>query len=480
MENLGCPNMLGTNLSPAESGVSMALRGSPQILDDSLEPLARGSCWSCDVEPGIGPLAQACLLDTKEELGLPSLSTAGSSRRQCWSQELDQLRERQAQLKEQLCACAQELGVVRRHEQRLQEANKELQEQLRVQEAKVEQLRSTLATRGAHQGQELRRREQELGRLKDRLGQVMMDKRDRRTNMDILNPLSRANGRRATWKTGKALGKREEELYRSLLGTQEKQMAVLAVENAELQLALEQLGHDFQGLLPPGQDGDPKLDSTHLADVIWELWGCLKARVEALGSWAVAGAPPGLGGADGELPVISVTDHDKEIARLRAEIEESRSLIAWQQQCLQRQQFEAERALLLKHQFLSAAANLDLWGPQRQESAPSTTWVLDQEPHPQAKKRPQPSYSPFLVPETSAMPFRSQLLHPQPASTPCLGEQCWGQCLILHYSPATPAQPRLLDAAWKGGHQDRASQTQSEDLWPVSTDLLGHFLEASF
>lgn len=43
----------------------MALRGSPQILDDSLEPLARGSCWSCDVEPGIGPLAQACLLDTK-------------------------------------------------------------------------------------------------------------------------------------------------------------------------------------------------------------------------------------------------------------------------------------------------------------------------------------------------------------------------------------------------------------------------------
>ncbi|KYO40332.1 hypothetical protein Y1Q_0009006 [Alligator mississippiensis] len=517
MENLGCPNMLGTNLSP-ESGVSMALRGSPQILDDSLEPLARGSCWSCDVEPGIGPLAQ-------EELGLPSLSTAGSSRRQCWSQELDQLRERQAQLKEQLCACAQELGVVRRHEQRLQEANKELQEQLRVQEAKVEQLRSTLATRGAHQGQELRRREQELGRLKDRLGQVMMDKRDRRTNMDILNPLSRANGRRATWKTGKALGKREEELYRSLLGTQEKQMAVLAVENAELQLALEQLGHDFQGLLPPGQDGDPKLDSTHLADVIWELWGCLKARVEALGSWAVAGAPPGLGGADGELPVISVTDHDKEIARLRAEIEESRSLIAWQQQCLQeklvvgvgtelppglegcyvleeqqrlqeermlfqrqqqafeaerqsfteaairlgheRQQFEAERALLLKHQFLSAAANLDLWGPQRQESAPSTTWVLDQEPHPQAKKRPQPSYSPFLVPETSAMPFRSQLLHPQPASTPCLGEQCWGQCLILHYSPATPAQPRLLDAAWKGGHQDRASQTQSEDLWPA-------------
>lgn len=33
--------------------------------------------------------------------------------------------------------------------------------------------------------------------------------------------------------------------------------------------------------------------------------------------------------------MISVTDHDKEIARLRAEIEESRSLIAWQQQCLQ-------------------------------------------------------------------------------------------------------------------------------------------------
>lgn len=38
----------------------------------------------------------------QEELGLPSLSTAGSSRRQCWSQELDQLRERQAQLKVRL------------------------------------------------------------------------------------------------------------------------------------------------------------------------------------------------------------------------------------------------------------------------------------------------------------------------------------------------------------------------------------------
>lgn len=43
----------------------------------------------------------------------------------------------------------------------------------------------------------------------------------------------------------------------------------------------------------PGlQDGDPKLDSTHLADVIWELWGCLKARVEALGSWGMCTPPP--------------------------------------------------------------------------------------------------------------------------------------------------------------------------------------------
>lgn len=39
--------------------------------------------------------------------------------------------------------------------------------------------------------------------------------------------------------------------------------------------------------------------------------------------------------AYGQNPVISVTDHDKEILKLKEEIEESRLLITLQQQCFQ-------------------------------------------------------------------------------------------------------------------------------------------------
>ncbi|XP_065431799.1 afadin- and alpha-actinin-binding protein isoform X2 [Chrysemys picta bellii] len=289
--------------------------------------------------------------------------------------ELGYLRGRQSKLKAQVEACEREIAAVQSKEQQLQTKNKELLALLKGEKDEVAKLQATLASRGAQHRHEVRRKEQELSRLKEKMSQQQTDKRDRRAAMEILNSLGRADGRRATWKTGKSLGKKEEEMFRSLLAAQEKQLQERTLENAELKRLLAQLRQDVGGLLgedgvaasaAQGGGGEPAPEGTRSSDAMWEQLTrsvqdqgrSFKSHVESLGSQgmtppvspavisqAVAAGSQGCE-AEGGDHVISVTDHDKEIMKLKAEIEDSQQLIVLQQQCFQEQLIAAANSEL--------------------------------------------------------------------------------------------------------------------------------------
>uniref|UniRef100_A0A8C5EXW4 Afadin- and alpha-actinin-binding protein-like n=1 Tax=Gopherus evgoodei TaxID=1825980 RepID=A0A8C5EXW4_9SAUR len=460
--------------------------------------------------------------------------------------ELGYLRGRQSKLKGQVEACEREIMAVQSKEQQLQTKNKELLTLLKGEKDEVAKLLATLASRGAQHRHEVRRKEQELSRLKEKMSQQLMDKRDRRAAMEILNSLGRADGRRATWKTGKSLSKKEEEMFRSLLAAQEKQLQELMLENAELKWLLAQRRQDVGGLLgedgvavstAQGGEGEPAPEGTCSSDAtreqltrsIQDQW-C--SHVESLGCQAMPSGSQGYE-AEGGDHVISVTDHDKEIMKLKAEIEDSQQLIALQQQCFQeqliaaanselpanlrgsyfleeqqrlqeeqeafqqqkrafqeerqnfteaairlgheRKQFEEERALLLKQHFLSTMAGLGPRDPGRRQSAPLAAQAAEQEILPQPKKWNKPTYTPYPKANTPAVLVRGRHLAASPA-TPSTAELLRVLKLIPDNGPPPPVQSNDQ----RESHKDTACQTESEDFWPVSGDLLDHFLDSSF
>ncbi|XP_073174751.1 afadin- and alpha-actinin-binding protein-like isoform X2 [Lepidochelys kempii] len=493
--------------------------------------------------------------------------------------ELGYLRGRQSKLKAQVEACEREIAAVQSEERQLQSKNKELLALLKGEKdepwgaQQVVKLLATLASRGAQHRHELRRKEQELSRLKEKMSQQLTDKRDRRAAMEILNNLGRADGRRATWKTGKSLGRKEEEMFRSLLAAQEKQLQELMLENAELKRLLDQLRQDTGGLLgaaqvsaalrgplagvllpwpliPPrcpvqGGEGEPEpapegtrssnATQGQLTCSIRDQWRSFKSPVESLGSQVATGSQGCE--AEGGDHVISVTDHDKEIMKLKAEIEDSQQLIAFQQRCFQeqliaaanselpaslrgsyfleeqqrlqeeqevfqqqkrafeeerknfteaairlgheRKQFEEERAILLKQHFLSTVAGLGPRDPGRRQSAPLAAQAAEQEILPQPKKWNKPTYTPYPKANTPVVLVRSRHLAPSPV-TPSTAELLRVLKLIPDNGPPPPTQSSQQSNDQKESHKDTACQTESEDFWPISSDLLDHFLDRSF
>ncbi|KAM9115085.1 afadin- and alpha-actinin-binding protein-like [Pangshura tecta] len=559
-----------------EPGVSSLVGASLAHLDGPLELLEGGSepsgafCWSTNIDHcisylneevvglGLAPLCVeggfdlralvngtwALLRHYREASAKLGAMEAEELRR---AGELGYLRGRQSKIKAQVEACEREIAAVQSKEQQLQTKNKELLALLKGEkDEQVARLLATLASRGAQHRHEVRRKEQELSRLKEKMSQQLMDKRDRRAAMEILNSLGRADGRRATWKTGKSLSKKEEEMFRSLLAAQEKQLQELTLENAELKRLLAQLRQDVGGLLgedgvaasaAQGGEGEPAPEGTRSSVATQELltrsiqdqW---RSHVESLGSQAVPAGSQGCE-AEGGDHVISVTDHDKEIVKLKAEIEDSRQLIALQQQCFQeqliaaanselpanlrgsyfleeqqrlqeeqeafqqqkrafeeerrnfteaairlgheRKQFEEERALLLKQHFLSTMVGLGPRDPGRRQSAPLSPRAAEQEILPQPKKWNQPTYTPYPKANTPAVLVRGRHLAPSPA-TPNTAELL----RVLKLFPDNGAPPPTQSNDQRESHKDTACQTESEDFWPVSGDLLDHFLDSSF
>ncbi|XP_029142295.1 afadin- and alpha-actinin-binding protein-like [Protobothrops mucrosquamatus] len=255
-----------------------------------------------------------------------------------WDEELDYLRGEQGKLKEHVEVLEREIAIVQNKEQQLQSKNKHLNDMLKEEKEEITKLLSSLANQKNQHGHEMKRKEQELLRLKDKMSQILTNKTDKRGTIEILNVLPRMDGKRATWKTGRSLGRKEEELYRIQLAKQEQREEGLAFENTKLKQLLNEVTQDLEEML--ATDGGSarsrfmRIKSTSSQSPFLSFCPAVGCQMSE---------------GDGPNPVVIVTDHDKEIMKLKKEIEESRGLIALQQQCFQEQLMSAANSELPAH-----------------------------------------------------------------------------------------------------------------------------------
>ncbi|XP_072504998.1 afadin- and alpha-actinin-binding protein isoform X6 [Notamacropus eugenii] len=229
---------------------------------------------------------------------------------------------------------------------------------------KVQKLQNIIASRATQYNHDMKRKEREYNKLKERLHQLVMNKKDKKTAMDILNYVGRADGKRGAWRTGKTEARNEDEMYKVLLSDYEQRQKQILLENAELKKVLQQMKKEMISLLTP-QKQKPKgkaedSPGTVLSDVeedtselskenMWELscetvreqltnsirkqWRILKSHVEKLDNQV---SKVHLGDFKDE-EVISRQDHEQETEKLELEIQHCKEMIQTQQQLLQQQ-----------------------------------------------------------------------------------------------------------------------------------------------
>ncbi|XP_044288234.1 afadin- and alpha-actinin-binding protein isoform X3 [Varanus komodoensis] len=229
---------------------------------------------------------------------------------------------------------------------------------------KVQKLQNIVASRATQYNHDMKRKEREYNKLRERFHQLLMNKKDKKMAMDVLNYIGRADGKRGAWRTGKTEARNEEEMYKALLNEYEQRQKQLLVENAELKKLLQQMKKEIISLLPP-QKQKPKEQAedckeTILSDMeedsgeankenMWELscetvreqlansirkqWRMLKNHVENLDNQV----SHVYSGSLHEKDTISREDHELEVERLQLEIQQCREMVKTQQQLLQQQ-----------------------------------------------------------------------------------------------------------------------------------------------
>lgn len=124
--------------------------------------------------------------------------------------------------------------------------NNLLNNKLKSEKEEVKRLMTLIQNRDVQYKHSVRKMESELMKLKERLHLLLVEKTDRKINIDMSEALVRSDGKRGKWKTGCS---NVEDLYRSVVsGCEEKQKMVL-VENEELRLCLRELHKGLASLL---------------------------------------------------------------------------------------------------------------------------------------------------------------------------------------------------------------------------------------
>ncbi|XP_067114937.1 afadin- and alpha-actinin-binding protein isoform X2 [Osmerus mordax] len=187
---------------------------------------------------------------------------------------------------------------------------------------------SRLQSRCVQQGAELRRREQQASRLRERLADT---RRDRGHAMELLNPLPRVLGRR-------------EQPLRPARGNPRREEAALLLmlerREAELREAMK-LRHGLTSLLHTlRRDMEQTIQDTDVEQE--EADNGLVQSEEVLGEHVTGGVVQGWRKVQRRLEDLLIaghtgegTDQDKLLAQLEQELQESHQLIKTQQQLLQ-------------------------------------------------------------------------------------------------------------------------------------------------
>ncbi|XP_054459356.1 afadin- and alpha-actinin-binding protein-like [Anoplopoma fimbria] len=280
------------------------------------------------------------------------------------SSNVDYLQFTNTQLKEQLELSKRENTGLLERERQLHLKVKSLQNCLKNEKDEVQKLQNIIASRASQNNHEMKRKEREFNKLKERLNQLLVDKKEKKQAIDILNNIGRADGKRSLWKTEKTEAKHEGKMYNTLLSDYDTRQREMLMENAELKKVLQQMKKEMVSILssrkPALKDGKHQDDGNQadseeeeqvfdsskesvelfcvharekLTNSIRLQWRRLKSHVERLDSQASL-AQMGENKTD---DTISRETHEEEMDRLKLEIQQCKDFIQTQQQLLQQQ-----------------------------------------------------------------------------------------------------------------------------------------------
>ncbi|KAM8888762.1 afadin- and alpha-actinin-binding protein A-like isoform 2-T2 [Synchiropus picturatus] len=263
-------------------------------------------------------------------------------------------------LKEQIEVCKRENAGLLERERRLQAKVKSLQNAFKDEKEEVHKLQNIISSRAIQYNHEMKRKEHELNKLRERLTQLLADKREKKQSLEISCSIGRANGKRGLWKTEKTEAKHEEEMYKTLLTDYDHRQRELMLENAELRKVLQQMKKDMvllmsskrvsskedasdDGLKQAGLEEDDKIDSNKenmellcsrekLTNSIRLQWRRLKSHVERLDSQVSLVQED-----DTKASEAATQESSQELGRLNLEVQQCKDLIQAQQKLLQQQ-----------------------------------------------------------------------------------------------------------------------------------------------
>uniref|UniRef100_A0A673HCS0 Afadin- and alpha-actinin-binding protein-like n=1 Tax=Sinocyclocheilus rhinocerous TaxID=307959 RepID=A0A673HCS0_9TELE len=296
--------------------------------------------------------------------------------------DLEHLQHSNCRLKDQLEHTRRDNSGLHEGERQLQLKIKTLQNWLKSEKEEVQKLQSIISSRATQYNHDTKRKERECTKLKERLNQLLMDKRDKKlcesfqmsyfcilclhlcSAIEISNHVGRSDGKRGLWKTGKMEARHEGEMYRALLSDYETRQRSLMMENSELKKVLQHMKKDMITILSPKKpciktepandsleqavsEGEEEIgDSSRetleqsceqareqLTNSIRLQWRKLKSHMERLDSQASLVACQEREGEE----MMSRKEHEEEMQRMRMELQQCKEFIHMQQQLLQQQ-----------------------------------------------------------------------------------------------------------------------------------------------
>ncbi|KAG7316089.1 hypothetical protein KOW79_020955 [Hemibagrus wyckioides] len=237
-------------------------------------------------------------------------------------------------------ACSSTSSRIRKEEEKEQKVS--LQEQLVERDQHITRLQdalqcereknSRLQSRCNQQALELKRREQLVNRMREKLSQFTDRHRDRGVSIEILNALPKPSGQREPVSRSARPDGRKEEALRLMLERREAELREAMKLRHSLTTLLHTLRTDMQQTLNEIVDSeDEKTDTSRLVQAEQSLgdhvtggvfleWTHVQQRLRDLQS---------------QSPAAVGTDQEKLLAQLEEELEQSRELVRVQQQLLQ-------------------------------------------------------------------------------------------------------------------------------------------------
>ncbi|XP_062850667.1 synovial sarcoma, X breakpoint 2 interacting protein a [Trichomycterus rosablanca] len=266
--------------------------------------------------------------------------------------DLEHLQHNNSRLKDQLEHTRRENSGLHEGERQLHLKIRTLQSCLKSEKEEVQKLQSIISSRATQYNHDAKRKERECTKLKERLNQLLVDKRDKKLAIELMNCVSRSDGRRGTWKTGRMEARHEGEMYQALLGDYETRQQLLVQENSELKKLLHQIKMDMVFLLNPTnthrsrtedslEQVNSEVEDDHdecSKEVLDQL--CVDAREQLTNSirlqWRkLKNRMHTLDNQVSQEEVISRRDHEEALQGIRVELQQCTEFIHTQQQLLQ-------------------------------------------------------------------------------------------------------------------------------------------------